>query len=172
MSLNIVTVSPWFISGPETSTTGTSAAAFTVIEADDPTYRWYPCTGIMNIDAFKQNRRAGSSRRCMLGRERHPSGIAAAPDASVHPDVKVADARLPDNTRASEIALHRGWQVREVRVADRLHQRDARKRAIDVAVVRGSQADWPLRQKAEGDAKQRNEVAECAELRVAPRRRR
>src|SRR4029453_16824815 len=36
MSLNIVTVSPWFISGPETSTTGTSAAALTVIEADDP----------------------------------------------------------------------------------------------------------------------------------------
>jgi hypothetical protein len=29
MSLNIVTVSPWFISSPDTSTTGTKAAAFT-----------------------------------------------------------------------------------------------------------------------------------------------
>ena len=53
MSLNIVTVSPWLISSPENWTTGNSAAAFTVIEADPPTERWYPCAGIMNIDAFK-----------------------------------------------------------------------------------------------------------------------
>jgi hypothetical protein len=39
MSLNIVTVSACVISGPDASTTGTSAATFTRIVAAAPTYR-------------------------------------------------------------------------------------------------------------------------------------
>jgi hypothetical protein len=104
----------------------------------------------------------------LLGQERHPPRVPAAPDPSVHPDVKVLDARLADNTSGSEIALHRGRQVREVRVADRFGRSEAREPAIDVAVVRCVQTDRPLGQKAEDDTHQRDQIAKRAEFRVAP----
>ena len=41
-------------------------------------------------------------------------------------------------------------------------QNGRRDRAIDIVFVRRAQADWPLSQKAENDAYQRNEIAERA----------
>ena len=71
--------------------------------------------------------------------------------------MKVANAGVPDDVGTSEIALHGGWQVCQVRGADRPSGRGACKQAIDVMFVRRAQADRPLRQEAKDDARQRDE---------------
>ena len=52
----------------------------------------------------------------------------------MHPHVEVADARLSHRATDPKVVLHRVWQVREIRLADRRGRREPRDRLFDVAL--------------------------------------
>ena len=77
-------------------------------------------------------------------------------------------AWLSDDTSDSQISLHWSWKVDEIRLTDSFRRHGWRERTSDIAIVRRPETDRTLREKAETNTNERDEIAEDTELCVAP----
>ena len=106
----------------------------------------------------------------MLGRKWHPATLTAVADPPVHPDAKVANARLAHDTSQAKVPLHRSREMSQVRISDGAAEAAACTWPSMSRSYLRSEAVRSLAQESKRHADEDDRVRQRAELRVRPRR--
>ena len=105
----------------------------------------------------------------LFGDNRHPAALATATEASVHRDVEVAHAWLPDDAGGAKVSLYENRQVSEIGISDWRGCGKSGHTILDVFVIFRSQAEGALAQEPEHDTHNHDGICERADFRVRPR---